>query len=66
MAMSRDEREALIEQYARGPERIREALAQGAEGGAAVAPGAGEVERPRGGGPLRRLGDERGPAHPLP
>ena len=28
MAMSRDEREALIEQYARGPERIREALAR--------------------------------------
>jgi hypothetical protein len=28
MAMSHDEREALIEQYARGPERIREALAR--------------------------------------
>jgi len=28
MALSRDEREALIEQYARGPERIREALAR--------------------------------------
>jgi hypothetical protein len=28
MAMSRDERAALIEQYARGPERIREALAR--------------------------------------
>ena len=28
MAMSRDEREALIEQYARGPGRIREALAK--------------------------------------
>jgi len=28
MAMSHDERAALIEQYARGPERIREALAK--------------------------------------
>ena len=28
MAMSHDEREALIEEYARGPERIREALAR--------------------------------------
>jgi hypothetical protein len=28
MAMSHDERAALIEQYARGPERIREALAR--------------------------------------
>ena len=28
MAMSRDEREALIEQYARGPARLREALAK--------------------------------------
>ena len=28
MAMSREEREALVEQYARGPERIREALAR--------------------------------------
>jgi hypothetical protein len=28
MAMSREERDALIEQYARGPERIREALAR--------------------------------------
>jgi len=28
MAMSRDEREVLIAQYARGPERIREALAR--------------------------------------
>ena len=27
MAMSHDERQALIEQYARGPERLREALA---------------------------------------
>jgi hypothetical protein len=28
MAMSREERDALVEQYARGPERIREALAR--------------------------------------
>jgi hypothetical protein len=28
MPMSREEREALIEQYARGPERVREALAK--------------------------------------
>ena len=28
MAMSREERAALVEQYARGPERIREALAR--------------------------------------
>jgi hypothetical protein len=28
MAMSREEREALVEQYARGPEQIREALAR--------------------------------------
>jgi hypothetical protein len=28
MAMSREEREALVDQYARGPERIREALAR--------------------------------------
>ena len=39
---------------------------QGAEGGALVAPGSGEVERPRGGGPLRRLGDQLRPAHPHP
>ena len=37
-----------------------------AEGGAAVAAGAGKVERARGGRPLRRLGDERRAAHPLP
>jgi hypothetical protein len=28
MAMSREERERLVEQYARGPERVREALAR--------------------------------------
>ena len=42
MAMSRDEREALIEQYARGPERIREALARVPERALAWRPGAGK------------------------
>jgi len=42
MAMSRDEREALIEQYARGPERIREALARVPERAFAWRPGAGK------------------------
>lgn len=42
MAMSRDEREALIEQYARGPERIREALARVPERALAWRPGTGK------------------------
>lgn len=42
MAMSHDEREALIEQYARGPGRIREALARVPKGTLAWRPAAGK------------------------
>lgn len=42
MAMSHDEREALIEQYARGPERIREALATVPKGALPWRPEAGK------------------------
>jgi hypothetical protein len=42
MAMSRDEREALIGQYAHGPERIREALARVPKAALSWRPGAGQ------------------------
>jgi len=42
MTMSRDEREALIEQYARGPERIREALARSPKAALSWRPDAGK------------------------
>lgn len=42
MAMSHDERAALIEQYARGPERIREALARVPKAALSWRPGAGK------------------------
>ena len=42
MAMSRDEREALIEQYARGPERIRGALAKVPKAALSWRPAAGK------------------------
>ncbi len=42
MAMSHDEREALIEQYARGPERIREALARVPKAALSWRPAAGK------------------------
>jgi len=42
MAMSHDERAALIEQYARGPERIREALARVPKAALSWRPGVGK------------------------
>jgi hypothetical protein len=42
MALSHDEREALIEQYARGPERIREALARVPKAALSWRPAAGK------------------------
>jgi hypothetical protein len=42
MAMSHDERQALIEQYARGPERIREALARVPKAALSWRPGVGK------------------------
>ena len=63
--LSPEERGARIERYGRGAALLREALAQGARGGAQVEAGAREVVGARDRVPLRGQRGERLPAHPL-